>query len=49
MTEKQRAALVGMVQAVLNVRHIDEFTAARASRLMDRLHDRAIRPNWRFA
>lgn len=49
MTTTQRAALVGMVQAILNVAHIDEFTQFRAARLMDRLHDRTYRPNWRFA
>jgi hypothetical protein len=48
MTETQRMALTLMVEAILRVSHIDEFTAARAYRLLGRLQDRTVRPNWRF-
>jgi hypothetical protein len=33
----QRAALIGMMNAVLNVTHVDEFTRFRANRLLFRL------------
>lgn len=48
MTEPQRMALTLMVEAILRVSHIDEFTAARGHRLLGRLQDRTIRPNWTF-
>jgi hypothetical protein len=33
----QRAALIGMMNAILKVGHVDEFTAFRAHRLLNRL------------
>lgn len=38
MTQNQRAALVGMMNAILAVRHIDEFTRYRARKLHSQLH-----------
>jgi hypothetical protein len=49
MTENQRSALINMAETILRVSHIDEFTAARAYRLLGRLRDRTVRPNWAFA
>lgn len=37
MNRYQRAALIGMMNAILKVGHVDEFTAFRANRLLDRL------------
>ena len=37
MSFYQRAALIGMMNAILSVKHVDEFTAFRANRLLDRL------------
>lgn len=38
MTDAQRSALVGLMNAILSVRHIDEFTRYRARKLHSRLH-----------